>query len=304
MRHIERVVARLAEVDSSVLISGESGVGKEVVASLIHQNSRRAAGPLVRVNCAALPPTLIESEFFGHEKGAFTGAIQRRLGRFEQAQNGTIFLDEIAEVPPEIQVKLLRVLQERTIERVGGEHSIDLDVRVIAATQVDLDEAVKDGRFRSDLFWRLNVIQVHIPPLRERVEDILYLSRLFVSREVEKTGAPVRGLSAQAEAELLSLGYPGNVRELKNLLERAVAFCSGPVLTEHNLLPATLDGAGKSADAPQLTLKETLEEVERGAILQTLTRYNWAVGKAAESLGISRKSLWEKMKRHSIQRSD
>jgi two-component system response regulator AtoC len=182
MRRIERLVARLSAVKSSVLITGESGVGKEVVATLIHNNSQRAEGPMIKVNCAALPPSLIESELFGHEKGAFTGATHRRIGRFEQAQKGTIFLDEIAENPLEIQVKLLRVLQERVLERVGGEETIPLDVRVIAATQVDLDDAIREGRFRADLYWRLNVIHIKIPPLRERPEDILYLSRLFVNQ--------------------------------------------------------------------------------------------------------------------------
>lgn len=300
MRRLERLIARLAQVDSSVLITGESGVGKEVVATLIHQNSRRAKGPLIKVNCAALAPSLVESELFGHEKGAFTGAIHRHIGRFEQAQNGTIFLDEIADNPLEIQVKFLRVLQERIIERVGGEQSIPLDVRVISATQEDLDKAVKDGRFRLDLFWRLNVIHVQIPPLRERPEDILYLSRLFVKRYTAEMGSAVKGMSAEAEAELLSMTFPGNVRELKNILERAVALCDGPRLMARDLLPLE-NGAEEESEARKPpTLRESVVVAERQAVHQALVGNDWAIGRAASSLGISRKSLWEKMKRYGI----
>jgi DNA-binding NtrC family response regulator len=219
MRKLERLVARLGKSDSSVLITGESGVGKEVVATLIHNNSLRANKPMIKVNCAALSSSLIESELFGHEKGAFTGATQRRIGRFEQAQGGTIFLDEIAEVSPDIQVKLLRVLQEREIERVGGMEPITLDVRIIAATQVALEESLKKQEFRSDLYWRLNVIHVDVPPLRKRPEDIIYLARLFVSELATKTGSNIKGLSKQAELQLQSMQFPGNVRELRILLK-------------------------------------------------------------------------------------
>jgi DNA-binding NtrC family response regulator len=301
MRRIERLVARLATADSSVLITGESGAGKEVVATLIHQNSGRAPGPFITVNCAALPASLVESELFGHEKGAFTGATHRHIGRFEQARVGTIFLDEIAEIPAEIQVKLLRVLQEHIIERVGGEKSIPLNVRVIAATQVDLDEAVKDGRFRSDLFWRLNVIHIHIPPLRERREDILYLSRQFVQRQASEMASPVKGLSADAEARLLAMSFPGNVRELKNILERAVALSDGPRIVARDL--EILDDEGADAgDWPDraTTLKQSIEAAERTAILDALARNDWVIHKTAATLDISRKSLWEKMKRHAI----
>jgi two-component system response regulator AtoC len=302
MRRIERLVARLSGVDSSVLITGESGVGKEVVATLIHRNSRRAAAPLVKVNCAALPANLIESELFGHEKGAFTRASGRHIGRFEQAQNGTIFLDEIAEIPPELQVKLLRVLQEREVERVGGETSIPLDVRVITATQVDLDEAVRLGRFRSDLFWRLNVIHVHIPPLRERLADILYLARRFVKLHAEDMGCEVMGLSADAEAMLLSRPYPGNVRELKNVLERAVALSEGPWITANDLRPLAGDEEINPCSGEPVTLKQSVEQAELQAIYQALAHSNWGIGKAAAALGISRKNLWEKMKRYGIEK--
>ncbi|MEH6651194.1 MAG: sigma-54 dependent transcriptional regulator [Motiliproteus sp.] len=300
MRRIERLIARLASVDSSVLITGESGVGKEVVATLLHQNSRRANGPLIRVNCAALPQSLVESELFGHEKGAFTGAIQRHLGRFEQANNGTIFLDEIAEIPPEIQVKLLRVLQEQIVERVGGEKSIPLDVRIIAATQVDLDEAVKSGRFRPDLYWRLNVIHIHTPPLRDRREDILYLSRMFVERYAREMDVAVKALSSEAEVKLLSMQYPGNIRELRNILERAVALCEGPRIMARDLMPFDDELEQSSVHS---TLKESVEIAEQQAILHSLGQCDWVIGHAAQDLGISRKSLWEKMKRYGIEKS-
>jgi DNA-binding NtrC family response regulator len=245
----------------------------------------------------------VESELFGHEKGAFTGAIHRKIGRFEQAQGGTIFLDEIAEIPTEIQVKLLRVLQEHTLERVGGEASIPLNVRVLAATQVDLDQAMKEGRFRPDLYWRLNVIHLHIPSLHERTEDILYLSRLFVERQAAEVGKQVSGLSDEAEARLISMPFPGNVRELKNVLERAVALCDGPLVMEHDLLPIDVDASdGLVAGEDRHFLRETVDKAEREAIHIALVRHNWAVKKAAEDLGISRKSLWEKMKRYGIEK--
>ena len=300
MRRIERLIARLASVDSSVLITGESGVGKEVVASLLHHNSRRASKPFIRVNCAALPQNLVESELFGHEKGAFTGATQRHIGRFEQANTGSIFLDEIAEIPPETQVKLLRVLQEQVVDRVGGKGPVPLDVRIIAATQVDLDDAVRDGQFRSDLYWRLNVINVHIPALRERREDILYLARMFVQRHAAEMGVQSKRLSAEAEAALLSMPFPGNVRELRNILERAVALSDGPLIMGHDLM--SLDEGHDEITHPH-TLRESVESAERQAIHQALIQSGWAIGHAAEELGISRKSLWEKMKRYRIEKN-
>jgi len=302
MRSIERLVARLSESESSVLITGESGVGKEVVADLIHHNSRRAPGPMIKVNCAALAPSLIESELFGHEKGAFTGAARRRTGRFEQANGGTIFLDEIAEISPEIQVKLLRVLQEHVIERVGGQETVSLDVRVIAATQVDLDEAMKNGDFRADLYWRLNVIRAHIPPLRERRDDILYLARMFVNQLSADTGGHVKGMSQEAESQLLSMSFPGNVRELKNIIEAAIALCDGRWLGENDLLiPGSMEVTGDQ-NVPLNTLKESTEKAERAAIGKALTESGWVINRAAESLAISRKSLWEKMKRYGIEK--
>jgi len=299
MRNLERLIARLGNSDSSVLISGESGVGKEVVATLIHNNSLRADKPMVKVNCAALSPTLIESELFGHEKGAFTGAVQRRIGRFERAQGGTIFLDEIAEVSPDIQVKLLRVLQEREIERVGGVEPIALDVRIIAATQVTLDESIKNHEFRADLYWRLNVIHVDIPPLRQRREDILYLARLFVGEWDDKTPDTIRGLSKEAETLLLGLPFPGNIRELKNMIERAVALCDAPWIGPADL--STEDGDVGEQAAHITTLKQSIEDAERLAIHAALAENSGKINQAANDLGISRKNLWEKMKRYGIE---
>ena len=300
MRKLERLIARLGNSDSSVLITGESGVGKEVVATLIHNNSLRADKPMVKVNCAALSPTLIESELFGHEKGAFTGAVQRRIGRFERAQGGTIFLDEIAEVSPEIQVKLLRVLQEREFERVGGAEPIALDVRIIAATQVSLDESIKNHEFRADLYWRLNVIHVDIPPLRQRREDILYLARLFVGEWDDKAPDTIRGLSKEAETMLLGLPFPGNIRELKNMIERAVALCDAPWIGSGDLLTEDGDVGEQVAHIP--TLKQSIEDAERLAIHAALAENSSKMNQAANDLGISRKNLWEKMKRYGIER--
>ena len=299
MRKIERLVARLRESDSSVLITGESGVGKEVLATLIHNNSLRRQGPMVKVNCAALSPGLIESELFGHEKGAFTGAIKQRIGRFEQAQGGTIFLDEIAEVSPEIQVKLLRVLQEREIERVGSVEPIKLDVRIIAATQVDLDDSIKRHEFRSDLYWRLNVIHLSVPPLRERREDIAYLARLFVSEQAAKTGSEIKGLSRETELQLQAMCFPGNVRELRNVIERAVALCNGVWISPNELLLED----DKLDDIGAITLKQSIEEAERKAIIDALIENEYRINLAADALGISRKNLWEKMKRYDIEKA-
>ncbi len=300
MRRIEEVVARLKDVRSSVLITGESGVGKEVVAGFIHHNSRRADGPFVAVNCAAIPINLVESELFGHERGAFTGADRRRIGRFELAEGGTLLLDEVAEIPPEVQVKLLRVLQERKIERVGGTASIELDVRILAATQVDLTQAMAENRFRSDLYWRLNVIQIDVPPLRERSEDILYLSRKFVAEHAHVMEKNIMGLSAQAEACLLGMPFPGNVRELKNLLERAVALCTGLQVQEHDLFILEPEETERPEGRP--SLKQAVEVSENTAIREALVRSEGSVTKAAEALDISRKNLWEKMKRYGIKR--
>ncbi|HEY0837166.1 MAG TPA: sigma-54 dependent transcriptional regulator [Azospirillum sp.] len=298
MRKIEQLVARIAPLDSSVLITGESGVGKEVVADLIHHSSPRAGAPFVKVNCAAIPMNLVESELFGHEKGAFTGADRRWIGRFEQAQGGTLFLDEIAEIPPETQVKLLRVLQERSVQRVGGRETIALDVRVIAATQVDLKAAIEAGRFRSDLFWRLNVFHIDVPPLRERSDDVLFLARHFARQFAEHMGRAAKEFSPDAEAGLLANPFPGNVRELKNLIERAVGLSDGPRIEAHDLFPL----AGPPSAPGTAPLRTAKEALERDAILQALDRHHWMMTETARALGISRKTLWEKIRRYHIER--
>ncbi len=300
MRRIEHLVARLAEVDSSVLITGESGVGKEVLARLLHDNSRRAEGPLVCVSCAAIPESLLESELFGHERGAFTGAERRRIGRFEQADGGTLFLDEVAEMPPSAQVKLLRVLQEREVERLGGDKAIPVDVRILAATQVSLDATVDEGRFRSDLFWRLNVIHIEIPPLRERRPDILHLANRFIAWHAKEMGKAIDGLSADAESALVKMPFPGNVRELRNLMERAVALSEKRLIEPSLFSPVCGPSAPRVGPKPLTTLKDAVENAERTAILKALRDCDWVIGRTADALAISRKNLWEKMRRYGI----
>ena len=300
MRRIERLVARLATVDSSVLITGDSGVGKEVVARLLHDNSRRADGPMICVNCTAIPETLFESELFGYERGAFTGANRRRVGKFEQANGGTLFLDEVAEIPPSVQVKLLRALQEREVERLGGDAAIPVDVRILAATQVNLDAAVSEGRFRSDLFWRLNVIHIDVPPLRERRADILYLANKFVAWHAREMGKTIHGLSAEAELALQNRDFPGNVRELKNLVERAVALAEGRII-DPSLFASLCAPCAPARVSDRVThLKEAVENAERTTIIEALRECDWVIGRTADALAISRKSLWEKMKRYDI----
>lgn len=300
MRRIERMVARIAKLESSVLITGESGVGKEVVADLIHHSSQRRDGPFVKVNCAALPLTLVESELFGHERGAFTGADRRRAGKFEQAQGGTIFLDEVAEVPPEVQVKLLRVLQERSVSRLGGQEEIPLDVRVIAATQVDLTDAMSGGGFRADLFWRLNVIHIPVPPLRDRREDIVVLARRFADEIARTLARPVAGLTPEAEAILAMQSFPGNVRELRNAIERAVALAEGHRVTPEDLIDLWQPAAPGGAATVHGSLRDAVESAERSSIRAALEATEGAISAAARRLGISRKNLWEKMRRYDM----
>jgi transcriptional regulator with PAS, ATPase and Fis domain len=268
-------------------------VGKEVLADVIHAWSARAEGPLVKVNCAAIPETLLESELFGHEKGAFTGAVNQRIGRFEQAKNGTIFLDEIGEMSPALQAKLLRVTQDGRFQRVGSNTEIHTNARILASTNRNLEEAVKNGGFREDLFYRLNVVELNIPPLRERREDILPLASLFIA---EFTKGRARFSAAVADC-LAAYAWPGNVRELRNVMERASLLCRGEmVLPEH--LPARLNGtpAGPgNGSAANDTAR--LEEIERHTILQTLRRHEFNRTETAKALGISRRTLVYKIQR-------
>jgi PAS domain S-box-containing protein len=297
-------VRSVSPTDASVLITGETGTGKELIARAIHSASRRKDKPLIKVNCAALPTGLVESELFGHERGAFSGAIARRVGRFELAHGGTIFLDEIGEIPLEIQVKLLRVLQEREFERVGGNQSIRTDVRVIAATNRDLKRAVSEGRFREDLYYRLNVFPVELPPLRERRDDIPLLTRFIVDRFAQRVGADIREVSSATLESLCAYSWPGNVRELENVVERAVVLARGGTLEiDADLPPAR----GEASPAPQTGAPVTfgLRAAERQHIVAALDRANWVIEGArgaARILEMHPNTLRSRMKKLGIER--
>ena len=282
-------VAKVAQTDSTVLILGETGTGKELVARAVHKRSRRASGAFIRVNCAAIPPSLVASELFGHEKGAFTGAVQRRLGRFEAADGGTIFLDEIGELPPEAQVSLLRVLQEREIERVGSSHAIAVDVRVLAATNRDLEAAVERGTFREDLFYRLNVFPIRLPPLRERAEDIPILVEYLVDRFAKQAGKVIRNIEKQTLQRLTAYDWPGNVRELQNVIERAVVLSEGEtfVIDETWLVRKQRT---PSNGAAVTTLADGEKALIEAALKETHGRVAGPRGAAAK-LGIPRQTL-------------
>ena len=289
-------VARVAATDSTVLITGETGTGKELIARAIHSRSKRKNKPLIKLNCAALPTGLVESELFGHEKGAFTGAIAKRVGRFELADGGTIFLDEIGELPPEVQVKLLRVLQEREFDRIGGKSSIKVDVRVLAATNRDLLKEVHDKRFREDLYYRLSVFPIHLPPLRERAGDLPLLTRFLIDRFSARFGRRIDGVSAATMLRLQAYPWPGNVRELENVIERAM------ILADRPMLEITLAGEA-TAEAPAVS---TLEDVERAHILRVLEQTDWVIDGpdgAAKILDLHPNTLRSRMKRLGIARA-
>ena len=293
-----KAIEQVAPTDSTVLITGETGTGKELVAQAIHHLSPRKDHVLITVNCAALPPTLIESELFGHEKGAFTNATARKIGRFELANGGTIFLDEIGELPIDLQAKFLRVLEAQELERVGGTYPIKLNVRVLAATNVNIEQAAKQGHFRSDLFYRLNVFPIRIPPLRDRREDIPMLARHFVKKFSERHRKSVTRIGSNTLKSLVAYDWPGNVRELEHVIERAVIVSQNPVLVIDELDPLPQNGAGK--DSPR-----TLADAERTHIVQTLSQTNWVLaGKqgAAARLGMKRSTLQHRMKKLGISR--
>ena len=296
MKKVFSLIEKVAAADSTVLILGESGTGKELIATTIHYQSKRKDKPLIKINCAALPETLIESELFGHEKGAFTGAIRRRPGRFELANGGTIFLDEIGDIPLSTQTKLLRVIQEKTFERVGGTDTLSIDVRVLAATNKNLEEEVKAGRFREDLYYRLNVIPVMIPPLRERREDIPALVDFALGKCRNRTAKSVR-FSKEAMAALLRYDYPGNVRELENIVERG-ATLAAPEIIETDDLPSVIFKQAEY-NAP-FTLAEVVSAAEKEHITRIVGLTQGNKTKAAEMLGISRKTLWEKMNAYGL----
>jgi len=293
MQKLYRLVAQVARTTATVLITGESGTGKELIARAVHRQGPRCDRPFVPVNPAAIAETLIESELFGHEKGAFTGAYQRKLGKLELAHGGTLFLDEIGTLKAELQAKLLRVLQEREIERVGGTRAIKIDVRVIAATNVDLKQAVARGAFREDLYYRLNVVPIEVPPLRERIEDLPLLVEHFVRHYGQQFGKRVQGLSPEALGALAEYRWPGNVREVQNVVERCVVLAEGPVIGLNDLPLDVLlpDHRIRVRRAERLPLKDATQEFERQIVLRVLERVSGNQSEAARILGIHRNSL-------------
>ncbi len=301
MAEILAVADRVAASEASVLIVGESGTGKEVVARYLHSKSRRATQRFVAVNCAAIPETLMESELFGHEKGAFTGAAARRIGRFEEANGGTLLLDEISEMDLRLQPKLLRAIQEREIDRVGGTGPVKVDVRIIATSNRDLQEEVARGRFRNDLYFRLNVVALRLPPLRERPRDILVLARHFLDKYAALNGISRLSLSAEAEHALVGYGWPGNVRELENVIHRAVVLAVGSVVTAEGLLPShreeTATGSGDAASGTVM-VGRTVAAVERDLIIDTLSHCLGNRTHAANILGISIRTLRNKLREY------
>jgi DNA-binding NtrC family response regulator len=304
MEEVLNLAGRVAASNATVMLRGESGTGKELIARAIHYHSPRAKAPLIKVNCAALPESLLESELFGHEKGAFTGAVNRRAGRFEAADTGTIFLDEIGELAPAMQVRLLRVLQEREFERVGGNETIKTDVRVIAATNRDLERGVKAGTFREDLYYRLNVVSIVIPPLRERREDIPGLIDFFVKKYEKENNKTITGILPEVRNALMRYDYPGNVRELENIIERAVVLTKRDAIGSADL-PLSLRTAGAEIPSgPKMqgrTLDAALDAVEREMIGNALKESGNVQTKAAEKLGISERVLRYKIKKHGIE---
>jgi len=282
-----------------VLITGENGTGKEMVAKQLHVHSKRAEGPFVEVNCAAIPEELIESELFGHEKGAFTGAIAQKRGKFELANSGTIFLDEIADMSLRTQAKILRILQEHKFERVGGTDTIEVDVRVIAATNKSLEKEIQEGSFREDLYYRLNVIPFHVPPLRERREDIPVLVKAFAEEFCVASGARPKPVTGRALALLQSYGWPGNVRELRNLVERLVLMTPGPRIRAQDL-PEELRSGARPAEMAGASLEDARREFERRFLLARLEENAWNVSRTAEAIGIARESLSRKMRSYRL----
>lgn len=301
MLRIYELIQTVSQTDATVLISGESGTGKELAANAIHLLSNRRNAPFVKVNCASLPETLLETELFGHERGAFTGAIKQRKGRFESADGGTLFLDEIGDLPLSVQVKLLRVLQERQFERVGGNETISVDVHLICATLKNLKEEIQKGAFREDLYYRLNVVPLNVPPLRERKEDILPLIDYFVEKFSQKMGKKVSGVSEEARALLLKYPFPGNIRELENIIERAIALLKGDLIRAEDLTDEVREQTNSRLIICEkiMELKPLGEAVgifEKEYIQNVLKATKGKKGQAADMLGISRKNLWEKIK--------
>ena len=310
MRRVFEMIQKVAETDLTVLIRGASGTGKELVAQALHQHSPRKSRPFVAVNCAAISRELVESELFGHEKGAFTGADARRAGRFEAADGGTVFLDEIGDMARETQAKVLRVLQERSLERVGGTQPIEVDVRVVAATHRDLEAEVKAGRFREDLYYRLKVVELDLPPLRERTEDIPALAQRFLEQVAERLGREKKGLSAQAMARLIRHPWPGNVRELRNAIEQAAVLAAGESIEESDLnLSGDLDGEpgqirGHGDASFGEAKRRVIEEFERSFLLRSLRENDGNISRTAEAIGMVRQSLQQKIRELELRDED
>ncbi|MFA7567945.1 MAG: sigma-54 dependent transcriptional regulator [Alkalispirochaeta sp.] len=300
LQHVMDVVRQVAPTKASVLITGDSGVGKELIADALHRLSDRANKPFVKVHCAALSESLLESELFGHEKGSFTGAIGRKRGRFELANTGSIFLDEIGEINQSVQIKILRVLQEKQFERVGGEETIDVDVRIIAATNRDLRAEIEKGTFREDLYYRLNVVNIHVPPLRERKEDIPLLVAAFIKEFAKENGKAVEGIDPRARAALHNHDWPGNIRELRNCIESAVVMAKGSIITLEDL-PPTINRSGDGNDVIRISLGSSLQDAEQEIIRSTLAAQNGNKTRTAEVLGIGRKTLHRKITEYEIE---
>jgi two-component system, NtrC family, response regulator HydG len=307
MRRVLEQIRKVAATDATVLLLGESGTGKELVARALHDAGPRRDQPFVSVSCAAIPEGLLESDLFGHERGAFTGAVKRKLGRFELADGGTLFLDEVGEIPPPIQVKLLRVLQERSIERVGGEGTIDVDVRLVSATNRNLARMVAEGRFREDLYYRLDVVPIQLPPLRDRPGDVEELARHFLARAAPRLGRSVTGFSAEAMELLRRHRWPGNVRELQNLVEQALVFADGQEVRVEDL-PEGLRRASAQAALPVPTgdrpLPDVLDELERQLVVSAFEKARGVKAEAARLLGIKPSALYYKLEKYGIARGE
>ena len=299
MKKVFDLVRRVAPTRASVLVTGDSGVGKELVADAIHNLSPRRDGPLVKVHCAALAESLLESELFGHEKGAFTGAQARKRGRFELADRGTLFLDEIGEINQNVQIKILRVLQERKFERVGGEETVEVDVRIVAATNKDLKEEIRKGTFREDLYYRLNVVNIRVPPLRERRDDIPLLAMAFLREFAEENGKKLEGFDPKARQALYAYPWPGNVRELRNSVESAVVMASSGLVGLDDLPPG-VRSSGEERDV-RVPIGSTLEAAEKILIRETLAAQGGNKSRTAEVLGIGRKTLYQKIEEYGIE---
>ena len=303
MREVYQMISQVSKSNATVLVRGESGTGKELVANSIHYNSLRAQGPFVKVNCAALPANLIESELFGHEKGAFTGAIRKKLGKFELAHKGTIFLDEIGSIDLEVQVRLLRVLQEKEFERVGGHGTIKIDVRIIAATNKNLEDAVESESFRGDLYYRLNVFPIYMPPLRERKTDILLLADYFLEKYAKENGKSIKRFSTPSIDMLIDYHWPGNVRELENCIERAVLLCEEGVVHSYNL-PPTLQTGTESGTIPTHSLEEAVNKLETEMLVDALKNTRGNVSQAADMLKTTVRKFAYKAKRYGVDYRD